>query len=293
MQHFEAFLNYLSNEKRCSLHTMRSYATDLQQFEQYLTQHHKGTAIAQVSSGMIRQWMVQMMEAGNSSRTIVRKLSSLKAFFKYLLRQKIVDRNPLDKITTPKISKRLPVFVEEQHMDILLDEVSFGEDFEGVRNRLMIATFYYTGIRLSELIQLNVNDVDLSNRTMKVMGKRSKERIIPLPPAFRDELEQYLHLRQQQTISVPKLFVTNKGKALYPRLVQRVVKHFLSLVTPVSKKSPHVIRHTFATQLLNRGASLNAIKELLGHANLSATQIYTHNTIEKLHKIYKQAHPRA
>ena len=293
MQYFEAFLNYLTHEKRCSLHTRQSYATDLQQFDQYLTQYHNVTAIAQVRSSMVRQWMVHLMEEGNSSRTIVRKLSSLKAFFKYLLRQKIVDRNPLDKITAPKVSKRLPVFVEEQQMDVLLDEVSFGEDFEGIRNRLIIATFYYTGIRLSELIQLKVHDVDFSLRTMKVMGKRSKERIIPLAPVYMEDLRQYLHIRQQIVTSEPYLFVTDKGKALYPRLVQRIVRYFLSLVTSVNKKSPHVIRHTFATQLLNHGASLNAIKELLGHANLSATQIYTHNTIEQLHKIYKQAHPRA
>ncbi|MGC8803795.1 MAG: tyrosine-type recombinase/integrase [Bacteroidales bacterium] len=293
MQHLEAFLNYLKNEKRCSLHTQRSYATDLQQFEQYINCHHGSISTTEISSIVIRQWMVNLMEEGNTSRTIVRKLSSLKAFFKYLLRQKVVDRNPLDKVTAPKVGKRLPVFVEEKHMDILLDEIVFGDNFEGIRNRLIIYTFYYTGIRLSELIQLKVDDVDLSHNTLKVMGKRSKERIIPLTPIFVEELKQYLHIRQEHVPSSPFLFTTSKGKALYPRLVQRVVKHFLTLVTPVSKKSPHVLRHTFATQLLNRGASLNAIKELLGHANLSATQVYTHNTIEKLHKIYKQAHPRA
>lgn len=293
MQHLEAFLNYLKNEKRCSLHTQRSYATDIQQFEQYLNCHHGNIATTEVSSNIIRQWMVNLLEDGNAPRTIVRKLSSLKAFFKFLLRQKVVDRNPLDKVTAPKVGKRLPVFVEEKHMNTLLDEISFGEDFEGIRNRLIISTFYYTGIRLSELIQLKVADVDLSLNTLKVMGKRSKERIIPLAPIYVEELKQYLRIREELAPSTPLLFITSKGKALYPRLVQRVVKHFLTLVTPISKKSPHVLRHTFATQLLNRGANLNAIKELLGHANLSATQVYTHNTIEKLHKIYKQAHPRA
>ncbi|MEJ5265129.1 MAG: tyrosine-type recombinase/integrase [Bacteroidales bacterium] len=293
MQHLDAFLNYLRNEKRCSLHTQRSYATDLQQFEQYVNHQYGNMSIHQISSSHIRQWMVALMEEGTSSRTVVRKLSSLKAFFKYLLRQKLVEHNPLDKVTAPKVGKRLPVFVEDKHMDTLLDEIAFGENFEGIRNRMIISTFYHTGIRLSELTQLKIDDVDFSIRSLKVMGKRSKERIIPLSPAFIDELNQYLQIRQEQGFTSPYLFVTSKDKALYPRLVQRVVKHFLSLVTPISKKSPHVIRHTFATQLLNRGADLNAIKELLGHANLSATQVYTHNTIEKLHKIYKQAHPRA
>ncbi len=292
MQHVDSFLNYLENEKRCSLHTQKSYALDLKQFFDFL-RHHQLEDINNINTTIIRMWMVKMIDEGVSPRTVVRKLSSLKAFFKYMMREKIIYHNPLDKIIPPRVGKRLPLFVEEKQMDILLDDVSFGDNFEGMRNKLIIETFYYTGIRLSELINITLNDIDFYSQTLKVMGKRSKERIIPLAPIYLSHVKEYIEERNKQNVHVPYLFFTSKGNPIYPRLVQRIVKNFLSLVTTIDKKSPHIIRHSFATHLLNKGADLNAIKELLGHANLSATQIYTHNTIEKLHKIYKRAHPRA
>ena len=193
------------------------------------------------------------------------------------------------------MDKKLPVFVSEDHMDILLDKVEFGEDYSGFRNRVLIETFYNTGMRLSELVNLKIGDIDFSQQALKVLGKRNKERILPISPAFYQLLQSYILARSTEFpgLEVEYLFLTSSGKKLYPRLVYRIVHRFLTLVTTIEKKSPHVLRHTFATHMLNKGADLNSIKELLGHANLSATQIYTHNTFEKLKKIYKQAHPRA
>jgi integrase/recombinase XerC len=294
MEYLEEFINYLKNERRYSMHTIESYNSDLKHFFLFLANHQYNTEVKNIDSAKIRRWIVEMMDGGIKARSIVRKLSALKAFFKYLMRQNIVDHNPLDKIVSPKVGKRIPEFVEENKMDLLLDEVTFDESFEGWRNRMIIETFYYTGIRLSELISLKINDIDFSAQSIKVTGKGNKQRIIPLIPDYIMDLKRYLAEREQILGEDQSfLFCTKKGKKLYPRLVERVVNQFLSLVTTIDKKSPHVLRHTFATHLLNRGADLNAIKELLGHANLSATQIYTHSSIEKLNKIYKQAHPRA
>ena len=238
---------------------------------------------------------MELMESGNTARTANRKISALKTYFKYLLKEGIITVNPVAKVLTPKSDKKLPVFVNENQMNHLLDDIEFGDDFSGFRNRLIIETFYNTGARLSELISLKVTDVDFSQQVMKVLGKRNKERIIPLSSSFSDLLEKYSQTRE---VTFPNdgnewLFLTGTGKKLYPRLVYRIVNRFLSLVTTLDKKSPHILRHTFATHILNQGADLNAIKELLGHANLSATEVYTHNTFEKLKSVYKQAHPRA
>jgi integrase/recombinase XerC len=235
------------------------------------------------------------METGHSSRTTNRKISALKTYFRYLLKEGVITINPVTKVLTPKSVKKLPVFVKEPQMDHLLDDIEFGDDYGGFRNRVIIETFYNTGARLSELINLKVADVNLSQQVLKVLGKRNKERIIPLSQRFSGLLEQYMHVRDTSFHGAANgwLFLTDKGNKLYPRLVYRVVRHFLSLVTTSDKKSPHVLRHTFATHMLNQGADLNAIKELLGHANLSATEVYTHNTFEKLKSVYKQAHPRA
>jgi integrase/recombinase XerC len=203
-------------------------------------------------------------------------------------------QNPLDKVSAPKTSKRLPVFVDEKQMDSLIDTVEFGDDFIGQRNKMIIELFYFTGIRLSELINVQINDIDFYNQTIKVLGKRNKERIIPLNREFSNSIKNFIEFKDKSGFENNNyLFCSNKGIKLYPEAVYRIINGYLKIVTSIEKKSPHVLRHTFATHMLNRGADLNAIKELLGHANLSATQVYTHNTFEKLTKIYKQAHPRA
>jgi integrase/recombinase XerC len=231
------------------------------------------------------------MEEKIGTRTINRKISTLKTFYKYLLRQGIVSENPMLKIQSPKTSKRLPVFVEKEKMDLLLDNIEFGSDEEGLRNQLIIEMFYATGMRLSELINLKLLNIDLHDSRLKVLGKRNKERIIPFSGELSRKIRDYLSVRKEK--SNDYLFVTAKGEKMYEKLVYNIVKQYLSLVTTVDKKSPHVLRHTFATHMLNNGADLNSIKELLGHANLSATQVYTHNTVEKLKSVHKQAHPRS
>ncbi len=294
MFYVDEFLEYLKNEKRSSKHTVQAYNTDLNQFAKFCREVFQIEQPEQVNHQIIRRWMLSLMNESISNRSILRKLSALKAFFKYLVRQNIIKTNPLNKITSPKVSKRLPSFVKEEKMNQLLDEVPFDSNFEGIRNRLIIEMFYFTGIRLSELVNLTDGSVDLDQKTIKVLGKRSKERIIPLTDEFCTRILEYKKVRNQEIGMVENnyFFCTSKGKKIYDRLVQRVVYAFLTMIS-AEKKNPHVLRHTFATHMLNKGADLNAIKELLGHANLSATQIYTHNTIEKLYKIYKLAHPRA
>jgi len=235
------------------------------------------------------------MERDFSSLTINRKISTLKTFYKFLIREGYVTINPMDKVTAPRLSKKIPTFVDEQHINNLLDDFSFGDDFPGIRNKTIIEMFYNTGMRLSELIELKTADVNLIEGTIKVLGKRNKERIIPIHQSFVNTLKQYLEKKDAQYPSLQHnyFFVTDKGNKLYEKFVYRIVNKYLKYVSTIEKKSPHILRHTFATHLLNKGADLNAIKELLGHANLSATQIYTHNTFEKLKSIYKQAHPRA
>jgi integrase/recombinase XerC len=235
------------------------------------------------------------MEQGNSARTVNRKISSLNAYCKYLLNEGLINGNPVSRILTPKGKKQLPGFIQEKQMNHLLDEVAFGSDFTGMRNKLIIETFYYTGIRRSELIQLRPGDINADGPSIKVTGKRNKERLIPVTNEFHRSLNDYMEARNAHFTASHDdyLFLTGKGAKLYPKLVYRIVRQFLTLVTTADKKSPHVLRHSFATHLLNNGADLNAIKELLGHSNLSATEVYTHNTFEKLKSIYKQAHPRA
>lgn len=277
-----------------SAHTVTSYDTDLNQFILYLTQTYKTDSVNELNHLIIRSWVVLLMENKISPRSINRKLSTLKSFYKYLLKHKIVTENPVLKIQSPKISKPLPVFVEKDNMDKLLDNVEFGEDFSGIRNQLMIELFYATGIRISELTGLKKQNVDLYNCTIKVLGKRNKERIIPFADTLKQKIEKYL-CEAEKTIknNSDYFFITEKGNKLYEKLVYRVVNNYLSIVTTIDKKSPHVLRHTFATHMLNNGADLNVIKELLGHSSLAATQVYTHNTVEKLKNIHKQAHPKA
>jgi integrase/recombinase XerC len=290
----QRFIQYIQFEKRYSSHTVTSYQNDLDQFFLYLKQEYQVTELKDISYMQVRSWLVQMMEHGITPRSINRKISTLKSFYKFLLREGVVSESPLDKVTAPKMSKRLPVFVEKEKMNNLFDNVDFGEGFEGARNRLILEIFYMTGIRLSELVNLTIADVDLVKKTIKVLGKRNKERIIPFGASLEKQFHLYIEFRKQIAGSDSKiLLLTSKGKPVYKKLVERLVQYFLGIVTTLKKRSPHVLRHTFATHMLNNGADLNAIKDLLGHANLSATQVYTHNTVEKLIKVYKQAHPKA
>jgi len=289
----QRFLAYLQYEKRYSSHTITAYRIDLDQFFEYLNQQYSIADIPEVTHPMIRSWLVNRMEHGIGTRSVNRKLTTLKSFYKYLLREGIVEINPMKKITSPKISKRLPVFVEKDKMELLLDHVVFGEGYPAVRDKLILEMFYSTGMRLSELVSLKETDIDFHQHTLKVLGKRNKERLIPFSNKFDVMLIVYLTAKKKSFGEDNNLFLTDRGKPVYPRMVYRIVTRYLGEVTTLEKKSPHVLRHTFATHLLNNGAELNAVKELLGHANLAATQVYTHNTIDKLKRIYKQAHPKA
>ena len=295
MSHKESFLKYLQIEKRYSVHTVRSYLNDLDQFYSFLSSLGLPEDPVAVTSYDIRAWIVSMLDNNYSAISVHRKISCLRVFFRYLRKEGIIKNDPLEKVVLPKRKKSLPVFIEEEAMTQLLDNFSFGDGFAGIRNRTIIEFLYLTGMRRSELIGLKDNDVDLSEGSVKVTGKRNKQRIIPLVKPFIKRLEEYIKVRNEniQTENNGWFFITNSGNKLYDKYVYNTVNSYLAMVTTIEKKSPHVLRHTFATHMLNRGADLNSIKELLGHANLSATQIYTHNTFEKLKKVYKQAHPRA
>lgn len=292
-EYIERFLEYLKYQKKFSPHTITSYANDLRQFAFFLQQTFETNHAGQITHHMIRSWVVELLNASISARSVNRKLSSLKSFYRFLLREQLVQTNPTLKLQAPKSGKKLPVFVEEKSMEKLADNELFGENFAGIRDKLIIELLYCTGIRLSELIGLRESDIDFSRKAIKVLGKRNKERIVPMVAELENSISRYLQQKASVAANVEWLLVTDKGEKLYPRLVYTKVKHFLSCVTTVEKRSPHVLRHTFATHLLNHGADLNAIKELLGHANLSATQVYTHNSVERLKNVHKQAHPKS
>lgn len=287
------FSDYLRHEKRYSPHTVRSYLKDLDQFSIFVSGEKMEVDWADIRFRDIRTWVMTMMNDGMEARSVNRKISSLKSFYRFLQREGHVKASPTERLIAPKMKKRLPVFIEEDKMVHLIDEVSFGDGFPGMRNRLMVYLFYASGIRLSELSGLKESSLSLRENTFKVLGKRNKERVIPMGPGLREEIELYLAEKEKAFPGTDYLFLTDKGKPLYPKFVYRVVTAMLSMVSTAEKKSPHVLRHTFATHMLNHGADLNAIKELLGHANLAATQVYTHNTFEKLRNIYQKAHPRA
>ncbi len=287
------FIQYIQFEKRFSIHTVKAYQNDLNQFHQYLETYYDIKDIEKVDHNMIRSWIVSLIETSISTRSVNRKLSTLKSYYKFLLKEDLISKNPMQKILSPKSSKRLPVFIEEDSMDLLLDEIDFGEGLSGARDRLIIELFYSTGIRLNELINIKIKDVNIASKVIKIYGKRNKERFVPLSLELEKNIQLYLNLLFKQHPDSTYLFLTNQGKKLYEKFVYRLANSYLSMVTTITKKSPHILRHTFATHMLNSGADLNAIKEILGHANLSATQVYTHNTIEKLKSIYNQAHPKA
>lgn len=295
MEYILSFLKYLEFEKRYSSRTIESYQIDLIQFNEFCVKIASVQELKHVQSLTIRDWIVYLLDSGISNRSVNRKISALKSFYRYLLRKDIISINPFLKIESLKNKKRLPVFVSEEKMEVLLDDNEWSGDFSGIRNKLIIEMFYTTGIRLSELINLKESNIDLTSSLIKVLGKRNKERIIPITRELNETIKEYLESKAKLFGSLESSFllVTQKGDKLYPKLVYRIVIKLLSTVTSMDKKSPHVLRHTFATHMLNNGAGINAIKELLGHANLAATQVYTHNTFEKLKKIYKLAHPRA
>ena len=292
----EAFLSYLLYEKRVSPHTVKAYRTDLEQFAQYLHDEFGENDIRKIDSADVRAWMMKLMESGVTARSINRKTSALRAFFRYHLRVGDVEANPMEAITAPKIAKRLPQFVAQEEMNHLFNDDLFEDSFEGWRDRLIIELFYVTGMRVSELCNIKTGDINLYDCSVKVMGKRSKERIIPFSQRVKDIIVKYLELFDDKYAHNSKnsfIFVASNGNKIYPKAVYRIVRKYLDMVTTIDKRSPHVLRHTFATQMLNHGADINAIKEILGHSSLAATQVYTHNTIEKLKNIYNQAHPRA
>jgi len=287
------FLTYLQTERRYSAHTLKSYKNDLTQF--HVFSRESGFESMDLHFKTIRLWVVNLMEKGYASRTVHRKLSALRSYCNYLVRLGELPHNPVSKVLKPKLSKRIPVFIDEKSINRLLDNYQFGEDFTGLRNRVIINLLYHTGIRRSELIGLNLLSVNIVEKSIKVIGKRNKERIIPIGEEIASDLEKYIKVRSETwpDPGTDALLLTDKGKQEYDRFIYRTVNRFLTMITTHSKKSPHILRHTFATHMLNHGAELNAIKELLGHASLSATQVYTHNTFEKLRSIYNDAHPRA
>ena len=294
MSHQESFINYLKYEKRYSHLTAVAYKKDLDQFEEFYVKTIGDFNVEGINDKIVRGWVVELMEHGICARTVNKKISALKSFYKYLLRLEIVKENNLVNVIIPRVGKKLPQFVEEKNLNHLLDDGFFKKDFEGYRDELIISLLYGAGIRLAELMHLKDADIYQSECLVKVLGKRNKERIIPYPRSLNLLIEQYKQKRTE-LFGYPAecLFLTSKGKPIYEKLIYRVVCMKLALVTTINQKSPHVLRHSFATHLLNRGADLNAVKELLGHSNLSATQIYTHTSLDSIKKVYKQAHPRS
>ena len=290
----QPFLDYLKFEKRYSRHTVISYQTDLVSFFDYIITQYGETPLNQLSHIYIRSWLASLKDEGLTAKSINRKISSLKSFFKYQLKIGLIRQSPMAKIISPKNEKRLPNFVADKDIKTLFHHVEFPDTWQGKTERLLLLLFYNTGMRLSEVINLKDSQVNASNHSLKILGKGNKERIVPISPEVLTEIKTYQRERNQSIAEKADiLLTTEKGKALSPRSVYSIVKKYLSLVTTIEKRGPHVLRHSFATHLTNNGADLNAVKELLGHSSLAATQVYTHNTIEKLKNIYKKAHPKA
>ena len=290
----ESFLKHLRHEKRLSGHTLTAYQNDLRQFHQFLSDHHPSVDISATDHITIRLWIVYLIEQGLEPVSVNRKVACLRRFYKYLLTEGVIVTDPMSRVQALKTKKRLPHFVQEEHMVKLLDNLDFPDTFEGLRDRLILEVLYGTGIRLSELIQLRDENIDLRQRTMKVLGKRNKERVIPFPLSLVSLIEQYRLVRNRDVGSKRgTLFVRNNGEPCYPTLVYKVVRRHLAALPSLEQRSPHVLRHTYATHLLDRGAELNAVKDLLGHTSLAATQVYTHNSLDKLRKVFEQAHPKA
>ncbi len=290
-----SFLKYLEYEKRYSQHTINSYRIDLDQFNKFIAFHYKDIPAEQADYKMIRDWMVSLVEENNAPRSINRKIASLRSYYRFLLKRDTIEKDPTQKIRILKSAKNIPQFISESEIIQLLSDNNFGKEFGGYRDKILLELLYGTGIRLNELVNLKEKDIDLTEGTLKVLGKRNKERIIPINTQLNNSIKSYIdkkknHLKENENIY---LIVTNKGEKCYPMMVYRIVRKYLKVLTSIDKRSPHVLRHTFATHLLNKGAELNAVKDLLGHTSLAATQIYTHNSLEKLKKVFNQAHPKA
>lgn len=289
------FFNYLSSERRFSPHTLAAYQNDLDQFFLFIKNTYDLNSEEELKHTHIRSWVVTMMQDGLSARSVNRKLSCLKSYFKFLKKRGEIKHNPMLKVITPKIGKRLPVFVKESAIEVMFEKLTFAEGFSGARDRAILEVLYATGMRQSELINLNIENIDFHQRQLKVLGKGNKERLIPFGKKLSQLLENYIDFRNGEFPDgmLPNVFLTDKGKRLYPKFVYNLAKKYISLVSTVEQRGPHVLRHSFATHLSNNGADLNAIKELLGHSSLAATQVYTHNSMERLKKVYEQAHPKA
>jgi len=293
MRYKEDFIEYLRFEKRSSPHTILSYENDLRQYYEFAAGISKEEELPEART--LRMWIITQMESGIKPRTIHRKMSCMRSFCKFLMQQGYLKSNPLDRVLKPKVNKRLPEFLDEEKINRFLNDHSFGDDFTGIRDHLIIELLYQTGIRRAELVSLKLGSYHQQKQQLLIHGKRNKERLIPVSRVLAELIDRYIMIRNEKFPDAGDnhLLLTEKGEPVYDKLIYRLVQGYLSLLTTRAKKSPHIIRHTFATHLLNRGADLNAIKELLGHSNLSATQVYTHNSFENLKKSYKKAHPRA
>ncbi len=294
MTYPKAFQEYLQLEKNYSLHTVNAYGNDLIFFQEFLKSNFDTEKLEEVNYSMIRSWIVSMVDAGVSNSSVNRKISSLKSFYKFLLKIKVIESSPLLKHKSLKTTKKLQIPFSENELDMVLNNLKFPEGFDGIRDKLIIDLFYTTGIRRIELIGLKMQNIDLQNRTLKVLGKRNKERLLPIVSVIAAQIEKYVNERAQlEVIKDPDyFFLLLKGVKLNDSFVYRLINYYFSNVSEKVKKSPHILRHTFATHLLNNGADLNSVKELLGHASLASTQVYTHSSLSELKKIYGQAHPR-
>lgn len=289
------FLDYLKFQRRYSQHTIISYQTDLIAFFDFIAIQYGNTILTDIKPTIVRTWLASLKENGMESKSINRKISTLKSFFKFQLKQQVISVSPMTTIVSPRVNKRLPQFVDADDINALFQTIAFPDNWEGKTSRLILQLFYNTGIRQAELVGMKENQVDFANNSIKVLGKGNKERIIPAGKELMGQIKSYITEKRKtfEKSEQVRLLVNNKGHKLYPKFVYLVVKKYLGHVTTMDKKSPHVLRHTFATHLMNNGAELNAVKELLGHSSLAATQIYTHNTIDKLKDIHKKAHPKA
>ena len=290
----DSFLNFLQFEKNYSEKTINSYRVDLIQLEEYIKNDSEELTLTEVDADIIRQWIIDLTKKGYTTSSVNRKLSSLRSFYKFLLLKQEIIKDPTRKINGPKKKKPLPIFLKEKEINKILEETNFKEGFIGIRDQMIVEMFYATGIRLSELIGLDNKDINFEDSLIKVKGKRNKERLIPFGDELKESMLRYISVRDETiTVKSEAFFIKENGERLYNALVERLVKRQLSKVVTLKKKSPHVLRHTFATAMLNNEANLNAIKEILGHTSLAATEVYTHTTFEELKNIYKLAHPRA
>ena len=294
---YQDFIDYLQYEKRVSPHTVTAYEHDMSQFFSFLQEKLEINQLSDVHTEDIRAWIISLLEDESlQAKSVNRKISAVRAFYRYKLKIKELTTNPTLSIHAPKIPKKLPQYVDAKDMEHLFSDVPFEDSFEGLRDRTILELFYATGMRLSELLNIKTQDIHLQDNTIKVLGKRNKERLVPFGNKLSELLTIYLGYLEKKFVEGTKnnyIFVTANGEQLYPKAVYRIVRKYLDMVTTIDKRSPHVIRHTFATHMLNNGADLNAIKTILGHSSLASTQVYTHNSIEQLKSIYNQAHPRA